>query len=33
VAVVEPEMATLGPPYSTKPSNSVTFGFRSRLMD
>ena len=25
-------MAMLGPPYSTKPSNSVTLGFRSRLM-
>src|SRR3954471_24278603 len=24
-------MAMLGPPYSTKPSNSVTFGLRSRL--
>src|SRR3954469_4675195 len=33
VTDVEPEIATLGPPYSTKPSNSVTFGFRSRLME
>ena len=26
------EIARLGPPYSTKPSNSVTFGCRSRLI-
>src|SRR3954468_23297157 len=33
VTDVEPEIATLGPPYSTNPSNSVTFGFRSRLIE
>ena len=31
--VVPPEIATLGPPYSTNPSNSVTLGLRSRLIE
>ena len=32
VTVVPEEIATATPPYSMKPSNSVTFGLRTRLM-